>query len=49
MEADRNEEFAPVKNATGIDSPESARELISKLHKKWLESIGIKFDGNKFI
>lgn len=32
MEADRSEEFAPVKNATGIDSPESARDLMSKLH-----------------
>lgn len=45
MEADRNEEFAPVKNATGVDSPESARNLMSKLHQKWLKQIGMNFIG----
>lgn len=36
FQIDREEEFAPVKNATGEDSPESARLLISRLHFKWL-------------
>ena len=30
FEVDREKEFAPVKNATGVDSVESARELLSK-------------------
>ena len=29
----REKEFAPVKNATGVDSPETARELYNNLHK----------------
>ncbi|MCI9178067.1 MAG: UDPGP type 1 family protein [Clostridia bacterium] len=28
----RQEEFAPVKNATGVDSPETARELYNNFH-----------------
>ena len=27
------EEFAPVKNAAGVDSPETARELYTNFHK----------------
>lgn len=30
FEVDRDKEFAPVKNATGVDSVESARELLKK-------------------
>ncbi|KAL0222026.1 hypothetical protein RCL1_001880 [Eukaryota sp. TZLM3-RCL] len=36
MIVDRKEIFAPVKNAKGVDSPDSAREMILELHKKWL-------------
>ena len=30
----REEEFAPVKNASGVDSPETARKLYNDVHKK---------------
>ena len=33
MEVERENEFAPVKNATGVDSPETARALYNDLHK----------------
>lgn len=42
METNRAEEFAPVKNATGPDSPQTARAAISRLHAKWLKASGVK-------
>jgi UDP-N-acetylglucosamine/UDP-N-acetylgalactosamine diphosphorylase len=41
LETLRSEEFAPVKNATGIDSAESAREMIVARCAAWLESAGV--------
>jgi UDP-N-acetylglucosamine/UDP-N-acetylgalactosamine diphosphorylase len=50
MESPRDEEFAPVKNAEGADSPATARQAISNLAGKWLEATGAKVprdaDGN---
>lgn len=40
LEVERKEEFAPVKNSEGEDSPKTARELILNLHKKWLINEG---------
>ena len=38
---DRVEEFAPIKNATGVDSAESSRDLQIERAARWLESVGI--------
>jgi UDP-N-acetylglucosamine/UDP-N-acetylgalactosamine diphosphorylase len=49
LETLRSEEFSPVKNAIGIDSAESAREMIVARAADWLESAGVavprKADG----
>jgi len=45
LEVLRAEEFAPVKNASGQDSPDSAKELMTALNRKWLESQGITIPG----
>ena len=44
LEIDRSHEFAPVKNATGIDSAESARVLMSGEYARWLETVGVKVE-----
>ena len=40
MEVARAEEFSPIKNATGVDSPETSRRDQIALHASWLESAG---------
>lgn len=41
MEVDRAEEFSPVKNKSGADSPLTARESMVHLHKGWLRKAGV--------
>lgn len=45
METTREEEFAPVKNKSGVDSPESCHQMMTILSKKWLDAAGINIPG----
>lgn len=49
LETDRVEEFAPIKNASGVDSPESSRQIQTERAARWLEKAGVnvprKSDG----
>eukprot|EP01069_Polyplicarium_translucidae_P001017 Polyplicarium_translucidae@DN1489_c0_g1_i1.p1 len=36
----REEEFSPIKNATGKDSPETASRMMSRLHWGWMKAAG---------
>jgi len=42
MEVIRGEEFSPVKNKEGVDSPDTTRAAMSDLHASWLEEAGIR-------
>ena len=44
VETLRQEEFSPVKNASGSDSPETARRDLSRLYAGWLGSIGVEVE-----
>jgi len=41
-EADRIDEFAPIKNAEGNDSPETCRRIQTERAARWLEKVGVK-------
>jgi UDP-N-acetylglucosamine/UDP-N-acetylgalactosamine diphosphorylase len=41
FEADRKEEFAPTKNATGVDSVESCRAMLVDRDARRLERAGV--------
>ncbi len=47
LETERAEEFAPAKNATGIDSAQSSRKLTVERAAKWLESAGVTIPRKK--
>jgi UDP-N-acetylglucosamine/UDP-N-acetylgalactosamine diphosphorylase len=42
VESTRREEFAPVKNATGVDSPATAKQAMSDLAADWLTHAGVQ-------
>jgi UDP-N-acetylglucosamine/UDP-N-acetylgalactosamine diphosphorylase len=41
VETQRAEEFVPLKNATGPDSPDAVRQALSNLAAGWLEKAGV--------
>lgn len=43
----RDDEFSPIKNAEGNDSPKMAREMLGKLHKSWLIQAGAQINPDK--
>ena len=45
MEVARAAEFAPVKNASGVDSPASARAAVGQLHRDWVLAAGGEVEG----
>jgi UDP-N-acetylglucosamine/UDP-N-acetylgalactosamine diphosphorylase len=45
VETGRAEEFAPLKNAEGADSPAAVKQAISELAATWLEAAGIAVPG----
>ncbi len=51
LQAIRSEEFAPTKNATGVDSAEVTQRMMTERAANWLESAGVnipkKPDGTK--
>ena len=50
LETERVEEFAPIKNAEGVDSAKTSSQLQTERAARWLESRGVKVprgsDGN---
>lgn len=41
VEAAREDEFSPIKNADGSDSPATARRDLNRLYARWLEAAGV--------
>ena len=49
LEVRREDEFAPLKNATGPDSPETSRQNLSALHRRYIEAAGGTVTGGMLL
>lgn len=45
LQVNRESYFAPIKNAGGVDSPATARAMVTTLHRQWLEKAGAQILG----
>lgn len=46
LEARKDDEYAPVKNATGSDSPEVTRDRLNSLYRGWMTEAGVPIPGD---
>lgn len=49
LEVERSEEYAPVKNAEGSDSPETARRALDGVARCWLASAGVSLPEDTWV
>jgi UDP-N-acetylglucosamine/UDP-N-acetylgalactosamine diphosphorylase len=49
LEVDRSQEYAPVKNADGGDSPATARQALDALARRWLAGAGIELPADAWV
>ena len=46
LETEREEEFAPLKNSEGLDSPRSAEQALTNCYGRWLRQAGVEVPLN---
>ena len=46
IETAREEDFSPVKNAEGVDSPETCRRDLLRQYVRWLKAVGVEVPAN---
>jgi UDP-N-acetylglucosamine/UDP-N-acetylgalactosamine diphosphorylase len=49
VEVARDDEYAPVKNAEGNDSPQTAREALDAVARRWLDAGGIEVPADQWV
>jgi len=49
LEIERQDEYAPVKNAEGSDSPQTSRCALDALARRWLASAGVEAPRDSWV